>query len=71
MVSSGLRLVTLTPRTLCVCLICVCVCAGAVLCVRCAEAGSAGEAGCGRGGVCAQGGCSQRLQEVQQPLPGR
>ncbi|XP_043091700.1 polymerase delta-interacting protein 3 isoform X1 [Puntigrus tetrazona] len=44
---------------------------GAVLCVWCTEAGASGEGGCGRSGVCAQRRCSQRLQEVQQPLPGR
>lgn len=45
--------------------------AGAVLRMRGLEASSPGEGGRGRSGVCTQRGRRERVQEVQQPLPGR
>lgn len=45
--------------------------AGAVLRVRGPEASSSRQGGRGRSGVRSQRGRRERVQEVQQPLPGR
>lgn len=44
---------------------------GTILCVWGLEASSSSEGGCGWSGVRTQRGRRERIQEVQQPLPGR